>query len=103
MTMHLQVAARTDTGRVRRKNEDAFIAVDLTSGDASTMPKWSGLLDLGSRGLLLAVSDGMGGTQEGEVASALVVSSLAQGLASAHRSLRPHSGVPSTGAAAVTI
>ena len=82
MTLHLQVAARTDVGRVRRHNEDTFIAADLTRGLSSTLPLWEGLLELGDRGLLLAVSDGMGGTKAGEVASALVMSSVAQALAS---------------------
>ena len=80
--MHLQVAARTDIGRVRSKNEDAFIALDLTLGSESAAPRWSGRIDVGPRGALCAVSDGMGGAQSGEVASALVLSSLAQALAS---------------------
>jgi serine/threonine protein phosphatase PrpC len=84
MSVHLRVAARTDVGRVRRSNEDAFIAVDLSRGEASGMPRWGGLFELGGRGLLLAVSDGMGGLKAGDIASAIVVSSLAQALAVAH-------------------
>ncbi|HEX6618908.1 MAG TPA: protein phosphatase 2C domain-containing protein, partial [Solirubrobacteraceae bacterium] len=49
---------RTDTGRQRRGNEDAFYA----------------------RAPLFAVADGMGGAQAGEVASHLAVEVLEQGL-----------------------
>jgi serine/threonine protein phosphatase PrpC len=82
MGVHLRIAARTDTGRVRRKNEDAFIAADLTRAAYSVMPRWTGRLEIGERGALVAVSDGMGGAQAGDVASALVISSLARALAS---------------------
>jgi serine/threonine protein phosphatase PrpC len=82
MSLNLRVAARTDVGRVRRKNEDAFIAADLSRGESSAAPTWTGVLEQGDRGLLLAVSDGMGGLRAGEVASALVVSSLAMALGS---------------------
>ncbi|CAB4914249.1 unannotated protein [freshwater metagenome] len=53
-------AERTDTGRQRRANEDAFLA----------------------RAPLFAVADGMGGAQAGEVAAQLAVETLAQGLPS---------------------
>src|SRR5580704_10451976 len=82
MNMHLRIAARTDVGRVRRRNEDAFVAADLTRNVRSAMPRWSGRLEVGSRGGLVAVSDGMGGAQAGDRASALVVESLTQALAS---------------------
>jgi serine/threonine protein phosphatase PrpC len=80
MRLNLVVAARTDSGCVRSKNEDAFLATDLTRGESSTHPRWAGRFELGDRGALLSVSDGMGGAQAGEVASALVVSSLAHAL-----------------------
>jgi PPM family protein phosphatase len=89
MTVHLRVAARTDVGRVRAANEDAFVAADLSDGEASGMPTWSGMFHVGGRGLLLAVSDGMGGLKAGEVASSMVVSTLVHALAAT-----PH-GTPS--------
>jgi serine/threonine protein phosphatase PrpC len=76
------VAARTDVGRVRRSNEDAFVAADLTRDAHSAMPRWTGRLEVGERGALVAVSDGMGGAQAGDLASSLVISSLARALAS---------------------
>jgi PPM family protein phosphatase len=81
MAIQLYVAARTDKGRVRLKNEDAFVAADLTFAQYSSVPRWSGRVPVGDRGALLAVSDGLGGAQAGDLASALVVSSLAQALA----------------------
>ena len=51
-------AERTDTGRQRRANEDAYHA----------------------RSPLFAVADGMGGAQAGEVASATAVAALSGGL-----------------------
>lgn len=69
--MNLTVYGRTDVGLVRAQNEDAFVVADLTRGALV-----EGRLALGARGALLAVSDGMGGHQAGEVASALVLRSL---------------------------
>jgi protein phosphatase len=51
-----QVAARTDPGRKRRGNEDAYV----------------------SRPPLFAIADGMGGAQAGEVASALAAEALTE-------------------------
>ena len=79
---YLSVAAQTDIGKVRGKNEDAFVVADLTGGallDATLHKRF----DVGERGVLLAVSDGMGGAQAGEVASALVVETLTRALAAA--------------------
>lgn len=65
------VQARTDPGKVRENNEDAFGA----------MPDWRkklGLSDeiLQQRGHLFAVADGMGGHAAGEVASQLAIQTL---------------------------
>jgi PPM family protein phosphatase len=72
---HVSVAAQTDVGKVREKNEDAYVVADLTGGtllDGEPHARF----DVGERGVLIAVSDGMGGADSGEVASALVVETL---------------------------
>ena len=79
---YLSVAGHTDVGKVREKNEDAFVVADLTGGtllDGASHARF----DVGERGVLLAVSDGMGGAAAGEVASALVVETLTLALATA--------------------
>jgi serine/threonine protein phosphatase PrpC len=81
MAIHLHVAACTDIGQVRKKNEDAFLAADFTRRESSSGAAYRTRCSVGARGVLLAVSDGMGGAACGEVASALVLSSLAQSLA----------------------
>jgi len=79
---YVSVAALTDIGRVREKNEDAFVVADLTGG--ALLPDHShARFDVGERGVLLAVSDGMGGAQAGEVASALVVETITREIADA--------------------
>ena len=84
-SVHLSVAARTDIGRVRTKNEDAFVVADLTGGALLRDERDEPIrrFDVGERGVLLAVSDGMGGESAGEVASALVVETLTRAMASA--------------------
>jgi PPM family protein phosphatase len=60
----VRVGAATDTGPVREQNEDAVLV-------SSPEPA---LLE--ANGLLIAVADGMGGYQRGEVASRLAVETL---------------------------
>jgi len=77
---YVSVAGHTDIGRVREKNEDTFVVADLSGGtllDEASHARF----DVGERGVLLAVSDGMGGAEAGEVASALVVETLTRALA----------------------
>jgi len=72
----LKVFGRSDIGRVRLKNEDAFVIADLMqSAPIHAMPEPVELI-VDSRGVLLAISDGMGGAQAGEVASALTLHAL---------------------------
>jgi PPM family protein phosphatase len=75
MTLRLTVAARTDIGQVRRVNEDAFLVADVAGGALDSSPGVR-RFEVGPRGALLAVSDGMGGHKAGEIASALTLASL---------------------------
>lgn len=74
----IYAVGQTDTGRVRPANEDAFVIADLST-HPTTAPVGP-RLEVGSRGVLLAVSDGMGGAEAGEVASALVIESIQEHL-----------------------
>jgi len=66
----VSVYARTDLGRTREHNEDAFLVADLTSGK-STLQTELKQCRVGPRGLLFLVADGMGGAAAGELASAM--------------------------------
>jgi len=81
--MFVELHAQTDIGRVRQGNEDNFLVLDLASGES-----WSGSdgaqeppdgirrFEVGSEGLVLIVSDGMGGALAGDVASRMAVESV---------------------------
>jgi serine/threonine protein phosphatase PrpC len=74
--VRLTVAARSDVGRVRTNNEDAFNVTDLATGAGLNAGLGGDAIDVRDKGVLLALTDGMGGHQAGEVASALVLESL---------------------------
>jgi len=80
--MIVELFAKTDVGRVRRGNEDNFLVLDLsteqtwTGTDGATPPDKLKRFDLGDRGLVLVVSDGMGGALAGDVASRMAVDSV---------------------------
>jgi serine/threonine protein phosphatase PrpC len=79
--LYVRAAGRTDRGRVRANNEDAFVIADLDGesligGDGSPRR-----VDVGEHGVLLAVSDGIGGERAGEVASAIVIETVTRALA----------------------
>ena len=76
---YVSVAGATDVGKEREKNEDALVVADLTGGTLLGSVQHA-RVDVGERGVLLAVSDGMGGAQAGEVASALVVETLTRAM-----------------------
>ena len=82
--MIVELYAKSDVGRVRRGNEDNFLVLDLTTeqtwtgADGATPPSNLTHFDLGSKGLVLVVSDGMGGALAGDVASRMAVDSVKQ-------------------------
>jgi serine/threonine protein phosphatase PrpC len=85
MAVNLTVYGRTDVGLVRPTNEDAFVVADLTGGSVLQEQRIA-RFEVGRRGVLLAVSDGLGGHKAGEVASALVVESLRRSMVRHDRS-----------------
>ena len=62
----------SDVGRVRKNNEDNFVVCNLTTGEATLTPALCNH-ELGPRGTLFLVADGMGGEASGEVASQICV------------------------------
>src|SRR5436305_5387081 len=80
--MLVELCARADVGRVRRGNEENVLLLDLTAERA-----WSGCdgaenpddmreFTLGEHGLVLVVSDGMGGALAGDVASRMAIEAV---------------------------
>ncbi len=80
--MIIELHAKSDVGRVRRGNEDNFLLLDLSTGKALThsdgvdTPPELSRFDLGDKGLVLVVSDGMGGALAGDVASKMAVEAV---------------------------
>jgi len=81
--MIVELYAKSDVGRVRRGNEDNFLVLDLSTeqtwtggADGNSPPEKLTRFDLGDKGLVLVVSDGMGGALAGDVASRMAVDSV---------------------------
>jgi serine/threonine protein phosphatase PrpC len=80
--MLVEIHAKTDVGRVRRGNEDNFLLLDLTAGrawsgsDGAESPADMHEFPLGDGGLVLVVSDGMGGALAGDVASRMAIEAV---------------------------
>src|SRR4030095_9734898 len=80
--MLVELHAKSDVGRVRRGNEDNFLLLDLstqrawTGSDGAENPDDISTLNEGDKGLVLVVSDGMGGALAGDVASRMAIDSV---------------------------
>ncbi len=73
--IRVEVFAKTDLGRTRDHNEDRFLVADLTRKAASLQPDVR-QHDIGPRGTLLVVADGMGGAAAGELASEMATDTI---------------------------
>jgi len=73
--VRVEVFGKTDLGRTRDHNEDRFLVADLTRRAASLLPDVR-QHDIGPRGTLLVVADGMGGAAAGEVASEMATDTI---------------------------
>lgn len=72
--MKVRIVAKTDIGKKRDRNEDGFtFCTDLCALNWDKEPAET---ELGPKGALLVVVDGMGGTNAGDVASSLAIESL---------------------------
>lgn len=71
----VSVFGKTDVGMSRDHNEDCFLVADLSTKNASLKPEVRDH-ELGPRGTLLVVADGMGGAAAGEVASEMATKTI---------------------------
>ncbi len=88
--MLVELHAKSDIGRVRRGNEDNFLLLDLTTprtwsgSDGPENPQEMNEFPLGEKGLVLVVSDGMGGALAGDVASRMAIEAVRDVLMGKH-------------------
>ena len=75
----VHVFGKTDVGRTREHNEDAFVVADLNTMIATLQPEVR-THHPGAMGSLFMVADGMGGAAAGEVASAMATEVVLQEL-----------------------
>jgi PPM family protein phosphatase len=83
----VEVHATSHVGRVRRGNEDNYLLLNVTGSRAWTSAQSDGefviesqTFNIDENGIVLAVSDGMGGALAGEVASKMAVESVCERL-----------------------
>ena len=79
--MQLEIHVKSDVGRVRKGNEDNFLLLNLDSarfemGGRPVVSASFASVELKEAGMVLAVSDGMGGALAGEVASQMAVETV---------------------------
>ncbi|HWW73996.1 MAG TPA: PP2C family serine/threonine-protein phosphatase, partial [Pyrinomonadaceae bacterium] len=80
--MFVELYAKTNIGRVRSGNEDNFLVLDLsgqrawTGSDGEEPPDGLRRFEVGPKGVVLVVSDGMGGALAGDVASRMAVETV---------------------------
>lgn len=77
--VYIDMSGMTDVGMVRKNNEDSFILADFRTGALYESPHQQNRT-LEDNSLLLVVSDGVGGSSVGEIASQLTVHSINEAL-----------------------
>src|SRR5687767_7385660 len=87
MVFTVEIHATSHVGRVRRGNEDNYLVLNITGSRAWTSEQAEGefvietqSFDVDENGVVIAVSDGMGGALAGEVASKMAVDSVCEKL-----------------------
>ncbi|MGI8467516.1 MAG: PP2C family protein-serine/threonine phosphatase [Pyrinomonadaceae bacterium] len=83
----IEIYAASHVGRVRRGNEDNYLLLNITdsqawssSQDVGDFVVESQKFEVGENGIVLAVSDGMGGALAGEVASKMAIETVVERL-----------------------
>jgi PPM family protein phosphatase len=80
--MIVEVYAKTHVGRIRSGNEDNYLLLDLstskawTGTDGEEPPAEMCRFEVGPKGFVMVVSDGMGGALAGDVASRMAVETV---------------------------
>ena len=89
--IRLEISARSDVGMTRGHNEDRYLVADLTKR-AGSCDQRQFVYDLGDKGAVLLVADGMGGAAAGEVASTMATDIILEHLVTAWASDADSSG-----------
>src|SRR5690242_21739827 len=91
--LKVEIHATSHVGRVSRGNEDNYLLLNISKSKAWTSSQENGefviesqQFDVDHNGIVLAVSDGMGGALAGEVASKMAVESVCEKLLTVDRS-----------------
>lgn len=81
----VEIHAASHIGRVRKGNEDNYLLLNIPEGKAWTSTQEDGefviesqRFDIDANGVVIAVSDGMGGALAGEVASTMAVETVSE-------------------------
>ena len=72
----ITVFGKTDVGLIREHNEDNFLLANADASLRTSAPEEVLRFNLGPKGVLFLVCDGMGGAAAGEVASTMAVESI---------------------------
>ena len=83
----VEIHATSHIGRIRKGNEDNYLLLNISRSKAWTSDQDDGefviesqRFDIDDRGVVMAVSDGMGGALAGEVASTMAVETVSEKL-----------------------